>query len=639
MRQLAAILFADMTGYTALMQENEHLARQKRKRFKEVLEDAVELFSGKILQNYGDGSLCIFSSAINSVSAAISIQEQLQLDPKVEVRIGIHTGDIVIEEESIFGDGVNLSSRIESLAVPGSVFISEKVFDEIKNQENISCREMGYFEFKNVKDPVKIFAVANEGIIVPARDELKGKTKQPANRLAILPFVNMSADPDNEYFSDGITEELLNALTKVEGLQVTSRTSAFSFKGKKDDIREIALKLNVDKILEGSVRKAGNKVRITAQLINAADGYHIWSETYDRLLTDIFEVQDDISSIIANRLRENLLPAQYKDPIVQTGTKNIEAYSCCLKAVHYWHKLTPADARKAIGCLEEAIKLDPGFARAYALLAAAYSYLGSTGQIKSATAFPLVHEYSNKALELDNTVAEGYLAKGSAYLFYEWKWKEAYKYLQKAYELNPGLSDAVQLLSYYYITIGEKQKGLKLLEEAINKDPLSPQLNYYLSESYVFNELYDKAIAQANKILELHPKMRIVIEIKAWAYGMKGEWRTALGLFEEVHQLTGHPLKGITGLGVSYAKLGMTDKAMEYIHKVQQRERETPEVMLDGDFISIYNSMGNLDKVFEYLEKGITRKSGPARLYLEHPMFKNIKADPRYKKIEPLMGG
>ena len=301
MRQLAAIMFSDMSGYTALMQQNEQLAKDKRRRLKEVLETSVSVYNGKILQYYGDGALSIFNSAIDGVNCAVEIQQTLQQEPKVDLRIGIHTGDISIEDETIYGDGVNLASRIESLAVPGSIFISEKVFDEIRNQENLTAREMGYFELKNVIKPVRIFAIDNKGLVVPTRDALKGKTKQPANRLAVLPFVNMSADPENEYFSDGITEELLNAFTKVDGLQVTSRTSAFAFKGKNTDIREIGIQLNVDRILEGSVRKAGNRVRITAQLINAADGYHIWSENYDRNLTDIFEVQDEISSIIANK--------------------------------------------------------------------------------------------------------------------------------------------------------------------------------------------------------------------------------------------------------------------------------------------------------------------------------------------------
>src|SRR3954468_20727903 len=381
MRQLAAIMFSDMAGYTALMQQNEQLAKDKRRRLKEVLETAVAGYNGKILQYYGDGALCMFSSAIDGVNCAVLIQQTLQQEPKVDVRIGIHTGDISIEEETIYGDGVNLASRIESLAVSGSIFISEKVFDEIQNQENLTTREMGYFELKNVVRPVRIFAIDNKGLVVPARDTLKGKTKQPSNRLAVLPFVNMSTDPENEYFSDGITEELLNALTKVDGLQVTSRTSAFAFKGKNNDIREIGIQLNVDRILEGSVRKAGNRVRITAQLINAADGYHIWSENYDRNLTDIFQVQDEISGIIANKLRENLTPVQKATQLVKPSTNNVTAYTHYLKGLHFWNKLTPADCHKAIECFEQAIALEPDYAQAYAMTAAAYSYLGATGQV------------------------------------------------------------------------------------------------------------------------------------------------------------------------------------------------------------------------------------------------------------------
>jgi adenylate cyclase len=638
MRQLAAILFADMAGFTSLMQENEQLARLKRKRLKEVLEIAVEQFHGKILQYYGDGSLSIFGSAIDSVHCAIHIQQQLQQEPKVELRMGIHTGDVTVEEESIYGDGVNLASRIESLAVPGSVFVSEKVYDEIRNQENIQAREMGYFELKNVKRPVRIFAIANSGIVVPERAALKGKTKHPANRLAVLPFVNMSADPENEYFSDGITEELLNTLTRVDGLQVTSRTSSFAFKGKNEDIRNIAIQLNVDKILEGSVRKAGNRVRITAQLINASDGYHIWSENYDRNLTDIFEVQDEISGIIANKLREKLTTVQKTEHLVKPPVKNVTAYTHYLKGLYYRNKLTPADYRKAIECFELAIALEPGYAQAWAMTAATYSYLGATGQILPHKAFGIVHQYADKAIQLDHPIEEGYIAKASAYLFYDWKWQQAYDALQKAISLNAGAVEAYELLGYYHIVTGQKEQAVKLLEQAEELDPLSPVISQSLGGMYVFAGRYDDAIRQADKVLEMNPRMRICIEMKGWATGFKGDWGAALAYFEEVHRLTNHPLKGLMGLGFTYGMLGQTAKAMECIRKMEQRQAEEPDSVIDADLAAVWLSLNNLDKTFYYLNQCIDKRMGPISYILEYPPFEKLKQDPRYEALKKRTG-
>jgi len=629
MRQLAAILFADMTGYTALMQDNEHLARLKRKRFKEVLEASIEKHDGKVLQNYGDGTLSIFNSAINSVNCAISIQQQLQLEPKVELRIGIHTGDVVMEDESIFGDGVNLASRIESMAVPGGVFISEKVYDEIKNHENIKTRDLGFFELKNVKQPLHLFAIANEGIVVPSRDVLKGKTKQPANRLAVLPFVNMSADPENEYFSDGITEELLNALTKVDGLQVTSRTSAFAFKGKHDDVREIAIKLNVDKILEGSVRKAGNRVRITTQLINAADGYHIWSENYDRDLTDIFVVQDEISSIIANRLRENLSLSKQTEQLVKTPTKNIEAYTLFLKGLYFRSKITPPDMLKAIDLFEQAIQLEPNYAEAYAYIAGTYSYLGATGQVIPEKAFKIVNEYSEKALQLDDTIAESHLAKANAHMFYKWNPKAAYESLQKAIQLAPAHSEAYDVFGLFHIITGKKEEAIKILEKASLNDPLAPHLNHLLAEAYIMNNQYDDALRIADRLLEMNPQMRIALETKGWCYGLKSDWHKAAEYFTELHRLTNHPLKGLAPLGFAYGMLGEKEKALDIIKKIEQRQIEEPNAVLDPDLMMVWWSLKDFDKTYYYMHKCIEQQMGPFVYMLELPMMKGIEEDPR----------
>ncbi len=623
-----------MTGYTALMQENEQLAKEKRRRLKEVLETSVSVHHGKILQYYGDGALSIFSSAIDGVLAAVEIQQSLQLVPKVDLRIGIHTGDITIENETVYGDGVNLASRIESLAVPGSIFISEKVFDEIKNQENLRAREMGYFEFKNVIRPVRIFAIDKKGLVVPARDALKGKTKQPTNRLAVLPFVNMSGDPENEYFSDGISEELLNALTKVDGLQVTSRTSAFAFKRKDTDIREIGIQLNVDRILEGSVRRAGNRARISAQLINAADGYHIWSEVYDRDLTDIFKVQDEISSIIANKLRGNLTVKEKEETLVKTPTQNMEAYTLFLKGLHFHNLVTPKNNKKAIECFEKAIALEPDYADAYAMAAASYASLGATGQMQPDEAFEIVHRYSDKALGLDPSHAAGYSAKGAAYLLYDWKWEQAYESLIKAIELHPSTTVAHQLLSLYYLTTGRKPEAVKIMEKALEADPISPMVNLYLADAYLNAGRADDALKQLDRLLELYPNMRVALESKGWCTGMNGDWKKASRIFEEVHLLIKNPLKGLAPLGAAYGYCGETEKALECIRKIEQRQVEEPETVLDIDLAMIWWSLKEKDKTFYHLFKCVEKRMGVVAILIDHPMFKGIADDSRYQVLK-----
>ncbi|HTF20960.1 MAG TPA: adenylate/guanylate cyclase domain-containing protein [Chryseolinea sp.] len=631
MRQLAAIVFADMVGYTALMQANEHAARHKRSRVKKVMDQALPDFRGRILQQYGDGTLCLFNSAVDAVLCATTIQRQLLEEPMVELRIGIHMADVTIEDDAIYGDGVNLASRIESLAVPGSVLVSEKVYDEIRNQQDITSVDLGFFEFKNVMHPMRVFAISDPGIVLPVRAALNGKTRLPVNRLAVLPFVNMSADPENEYFSDGITEEILNTLTQVEGLQVTSRTSVFAFKGKQSDIRDIALQLNVDKVLEGSVRKAGNRVRITAQLINALDGFHLWSETFDRDLIDIFQVQDEISGIITRRLRKDLLSDQ--PPRVKAPVKNVNAYTLYLKGLHYWNRVTPADAHQAIRCFEEAIALEPGYALAYAMTALAYSYLGSAGQILPSEAFAAVHKYADKAIELDDTIAEGFVAKGAAYLLYEWNWELGFKALQNAKRVNPRSSAGSDLLAFYYVLMGQTDLAIDTMETAVELDPLSTIMNQALGNAYLFAERYDDAIRQAEKILEMNPVMRSCLELKAWATGMKGDWLQALTLFEEVHRLTGHPLKGLMGLGFTYARLGEREKALECVRKLEQRKAQEPSAIIDADLVTIWFGIGDIDKTIYYIRQCMEKRMAPIEYFVQYPQFKSLRDDPRYKAL------
>jgi tetratricopeptide (TPR) repeat protein len=363
-------------------------------------------------------------------------------------------------------------------------------------------------------------------------------------------------------------------------------------------------------------------------LINAADGYNIWSENYDRDLTDIFHVQDEISTIIANRLRENLSLASPKEYYVKSSVKNINAYTLYLKGMHFWHRLTPADTYKAIECFQQAIDLEPGYAQAYAMIAIAYSNLGATGQLKPEKAFDFANQYSDKALKIDDTVAESHVAKARVYLFYEKKWLAAYDALQKAMQLNPAYTEAYRLLAYYYIVVGKKEEAVKTLEKALETDPLSTVINNYLGEAYTMAGRYDDAFRIAEKQLEINPTMRLAIEMKGWCTGMKGDWKKALEYFQEVHRLANHPLKSLAPLGYAYAKLGEREKALEAINKLEQRQAQEPDLAIDGDLLMVWWALGDKEKTFYYVSNCFTKGLNSIYYYLEYPMMFGIKEYP-----------
>ncbi len=635
-RLLAAIMFTDMVGYTALMQKNERQAKENRDRHRQVLQESVRVHHGEILQYYGDGTLIIFKSAIEGVKCAVDIQQALQDEPKIPLRIGMHIGDIVHDEDGIFGDGVNIASRIESLSVSGAILISEKLNDEIRNHPELSAKSLGEFELKNVKRPVEEFALNNEGLTFPKQKEIKNKNGTDNKTIAVLPFVNMSADPENEYFSDGISEELLNALTKVDGLLVTSRTSSFAFKGQNKDIRKIGEELGVNTVLEGSVRKAGNKVRITAQLINTADGYHIWSEVYDRKLEDIFEVQDEIARIITNKLREKLTNEGSKESLVKPPTENLVAYNLYLKGLFYWNKWTPEDRKKAINLFEEAIEKEPNFALPYSGLANCYSILGSTGQMDVKIAYPNAKKAALKALELDNNLMEAYLSLATVKLYYDSDDAAANELIQKALNLNPGAAVAHQNYANYLLLTGnltgKLTEAIKESELAVQLDPLSMPNNLFLGNVYLFDKQYDKALKQHDKILELDPKFRAALEAKGWAYIFKGDPEMAIKYFKKYQKLTDSPLKGVTGLGYAYARAGQIDKAKQTLNNLEKRERLEKDLNNSMDFAVIYIALQDYDKVFYYFERAVVDRFG--FMFLKsHPMFEEVRKDARFKKF------
>lgn len=497
--QLAAIMFTDIKGYTALMQQDEGKALQFRNRHREVFNSVTQKFKGKILQYYGDGTLSIFHSAIDAVKCGIELQLSFRLAPQIPVRIGVHSGDIIVNEEEIIGDGVNVASRIESLAAAGSVFISEKVYDEVKNQPDIQTASMGFFEFKNVKKPLEVFAVTNPGLVVPQREELSGKLKSPAmpdgvktatkwkrawlasllialvaivggylayqtgmfnaiqpqpvadqsigeKSIAVLPFINDSSDSTNVYIINGLMESILNHLQKIGNLRVISRTSVEKYRGTKKIIPEIAQELGVQYFVEGSGQKIGDQILLNIQLIEAATDRHLWSEQYIREAADIFLLQQEVAKKIADEVQVIITPEEEKR-IEEIPTDNLQAYDAYLKGRDLFYQEDLENLEQAIPHYERAIELDPEFAHAYAGLAIIYYFLDFNKTEKQYA--DQINYYADQALLYDAQLPQSLIAKALFYI-HQGAYASALPHLEKALEYNPNSAMVINILADFY---------------------------------------------------------------------------------------------------------------------------------------------------------------------------------------------
>ena len=629
-RMLAAIMFTDMVGYTAMMQENERQAKILRNKHREVLEKLILEHRGQILQYYGDGTLSIFGSAIEAAICGAKIQRELQSEPKVPLRIGIHAGDVVYDDEGVYGDGVNIASRIENIAIPGSVLVTDKINDELRNQKDIESVFLGRYELKNVKHPVKIYALNYDGINIPTPEQLEIKTTNSDNSIAVLPFVNLSAEKENEYFSDGMTEELLNALAKVEGLQVTSRTSSFAFKGKNTDIREIGKLLGVKTVLEGSVRKYGNRVRVTAQLINSENGYHKWSETFDRELEDIFSVQDELASSIVDQLKQSISIRKPSKSLVKIPTENIDAYNLYLKGQFNWNKWAPDFVLKAIKYFEEALKLAPDFALAYSRLSACYIFLGAIGFMSNKDSYPKAKEYAIKAYNIDNTLIDAQISLGMVKYFNEWDWEGAEKCFLKVLEVNPNSAETHQYYAMLLGTLGYHKKALKEIELAHQLDPLNAPISYILSYVYFNNNQTDIAITQQLKTIELDPDFGDTWNSMAWMYLKSNNYEKAIEIFNKILDNPTNILKAKAGLSYAFAKLGKPDMAFNFIEEAKKDKSNNS--FIDLEIAIVYSGLGEYEKAIESLHRSVDHRSGGLN-FINGKFWKELHDHPGFKKI------
>ena len=445
-RRLAAILAADVVGFSRLMGADEAatLAALNRHR-EELLDPKIAEHKGRVVKRTGDGVLVEFPSVVNAVACAAEIQRgmaeqnaDVPEERRIAFRVGVNLGDVIVEGDDIFGDGVNVAARLEGIARPGGIAISATVRDHIGNRLDLAFEDMGEQALKNIERPVRVFSILLGGPLShpPLAAPKAAVDARPS--IAVLPFTNMSGDSEQEYFADGITEDIITDLSKVSGLSVIARNSVFTYKGRAVDAQEVSRRFHASHIVEGSVRKAGQRVRINAQLIDGRDGTHLWADRYDRDLTDIFAIQDEITKTIVEQLKVTLLPKE-KRAIETAPTQSVNAYDYYLQGRHLFHLHTQAHVLVAQRWFKKALELDPGYARAYAGLAYCCWFLYTNDH--AGTSVNDIFEASANAVQLDPELAEGRAAHGIA-LDHLGRYPEAVVEFERAIAIDPTLFEA-----------------------------------------------------------------------------------------------------------------------------------------------------------------------------------------------------
>lgn len=628
-RQLAAIMFTDIVGYTALMDTNEELAFALLQKNRSIHKPLIELFHGIFLKEMGDGILASFTTVSDAVYCAGAIQKSCENEPDLNLRIGIDQGEIVLQGNDVFGSGVNIASRIEAIAPAGGIWVSDSVQRNIQNKKGIAIEFVKEETLKNVKQPVRIYSINVDeaySLNLPTVNESKDTSRSKAieKSIAVLPFVNMSNDPEQEYFCEGLAEELLNVLAQLDKFKVASRTSSFSFKGRNLDIGEIGRKLNVDTVLEGSVRKSQNRIRITAQLINVDDGFHLWSERYDREMNDIFEIQDEIALSILNALKVKLFGEEKAD-ILKRSTDSPEAYQLYLKGRDNFYKFTKEGYLKAIEFYNAAIEIEPTYSKAHAGLASCYLNLWHFDLLPADQSLPHMIMATNKSIEFDDQIAESHLAMARLKLWYEFDLKEAEKEFEKVMQYNPNIPDAVAHYGFVKSFSGYKIEGMKLVEKALELDPFSPMANMNYASILWQSQEFEIFLKQGKKMVDLYPYFWAGYFWLGFYYWAQGKHSDAIQAFEKSLKLESNILL-LALLGCLYGIIGIKEKTDAMLKGMNEITRGKP--MANFCYALVYAGLNEMDKAFVYFEKASVERTG---LLIFLDIFRTQELIPAFK--------
>lgn len=634
-RRLAAIMFTDMVGFTALAQRDESLAMQLLDEQRSLIRSLLRQHKGREVETIGDAFFVEFASSLDAVNCAVAIQSALQewnarqpAENQARIRIGIHLGDVLHRGKEVSGDAVNIASRIEALAPPGGICVSAQVYASVLNKVDVKFQSLGVPVLKNVVTPIEVYQIAGfgEGESHPTLFRIL----MPKDRIAVLPFANISPDHLDDYFADGLTEELISAVSRIKGLRVIARTSVMKYKGMNKSISEIGRELNVGSVLEGSVRKVGNKIRISVQFIDTAREEPRWSQRYDREVKDVFAIQSEIAQYVADALKEHVFGGPHReDP--RTATFSTEAYINYLRGRQLWSKRTEEDLLRSIGFFEKAIRLDSKYARAYAGLADTYATLALLEFMAPNDAYPKAKDAVKRALSLHSGLAAAHTSDGLIKFQYDWDWKGAEEAFRQAISINFNYAPAHHFFADYLKAMGRFEEALSEIEKARELDPLSLAINIGVGHVLYLSGQYDKAIEAYQRAVELDPDFMVTHLWFGRPYLEKGMFAEAIAELETAVRLSGESVLALAMLGHALAAAGRKEEALAILEKLQalSQSRYVPSYWI----AVIYNGFRDRDQVITWMQKAIDERSSWMVWSNVEPRFAWLRDDPAFRSL------
>jgi adenylate cyclase len=648
-RRLAAIMFTDMVGFSALAQRDEALALELLEEHRVLLRHAFSRHRGHEIKTIGDGFLVEFASAVAAVGCAVEVQEALArrnaaapADRTFQVRIGIHLGDVLHRGHDIVGDGVNIAARVEPLADAGGIAVTQQVVDQVYNKIPQALVPIGKVELKNIQRPMEVYRIVlgtkrasaggEERKMPSAGSRLSGRETQKS--IAVLPFVNMSSDRENEFLSDGISEDLLNALSGIEGLHVAARTSCFAFKGRSEDIRKIGDALGVDTVLEGSVRRAGNKLRITAQLVNVTDGFRLWSHRFDREMQDVFAIQDDITRAIMAALELRLV-SRGDPPLFKSPTSSTEAYELYLKGRFFWNQ-RGIGLKKALHYFELALIEDPDYALALSGLADTYSLLSWYGYLPPGEVIPKAIAAAERALQLDPQLAEAHTSLGFCLLCQDCDWAGAEREFRRAIELNGRTVPARYWLGWLHSCAGRHEEAIEQCRQAVELERYSPIARTFFGWMYYHAGRLDDAEQQLLKVMELDGSFAFGMWFLGRVYVAAGKRDQALAALAKAEEISDGAAWTRCMLGHAWAAFGESAKAREVLADLQDSHKY-PYVRAIGLALPLLG-LGERNRAMDWLEKGCNDRDVWALMMKVDPIYSDLRHEARFAALLRKMG-